>query len=228
MKKTAFLSEILTMNDDFVAEQNRMWSSRYEGVGQSFLFGTEPNHFLAKQKERFIPGERVLSVADGEGRNSVWLATRGLQVSAVEISAVAVEKARQLAKTRGVTVDFCCGDMLADEWRTPQTPALFDWVVGIFIQFAPPVLRQRQFEQIRTLLKPGGRILLQGYTPKQLEYKTGGPSVVENLYTEEFLRQAWGDYTIEYLKAYEDTLSEGSGHHGRSALIGMIARKPDQ
>ncbi len=216
------------MNDDFVAEQNRMWSSRYEGVGQNFLFGTEPNHFLAKQKERFIPGQSVLSVADGEGRNSVWLATLGLQVSAVEISAVAVEKARQLAKTRGVTVDFCCGDMLADEWRTPQTPTLFDWVVGIFIQFAPPALRQRQFEQIRTLLKPGGRILLQGYTPKQLEYKTGGPSVVENLYTEELLRQAWGDYTIEYLKTYEDTLSEGSGHHGRSALIGMIARKPDR
>ncbi|MBU6993796.1 SAM-dependent methyltransferase [Ferrovum myxofaciens] len=216
------------MNDDFVAEQNRMWSTRYEEVGQNFLFGTEPNHFLANQKERFIPGEKVLSVADGEGRNSVWLASQGLQVSAVEISAVAVEKARRLAKMRGVTVDFCCGDMLTEEWRTPQTPALFDWVVGIFIQFAPPVLRQRQFEQIRTLLKPGGQILLQGYTPKQLEYKTGGPSAVENLYTEEILRQAWKDYTIEYLETYEDTLSEGSGHHGPSALIGMIARKPEQ
>ncbi len=213
-------------DDDFVAEQNRMWSSRYESVGQSFLFGTEPNRFLVDQKAHFTPGESVLSVADGEGRNSVWLAAQGLQVSAVEISSVAVDKARQLAKTRGVTVDFCCGDMLANGWRTSRTPALFDWVVGIFIQFAPPALRQRQFEQIRTLLKPGGRILLQGYTPKQLEYKTGGPSVVENLYTEEFLRQAWMDYTIEYLETYEDTLSEGSGHHGRSALVGMIARKP--
>ena len=126
------------MHEDFVAEQNRMWSSRYEGVGQNFLFGTEPNRFLANQKDRFIPGERVLSVADGEGRNSVWLAVLGLQVSAVEISSVAVKKARQLAKMREVTVDFCCGDMLADEWRTPQTPARFDWVVGIFIHLLLP------------------------------------------------------------------------------------------
>ena len=79
---------------------------------------------------------------------------------------------------------------------------------------------------MKQLTRPGGYILLQGYTPKQLEYGTGGPSAIENLYTEDMLRSAFADWDIEELVEYEDTIAEGTGHVGRSALIGMVARKP--
>lgn len=130
------------------------------------------------------------------------------------------------AAARKVDVRFIQADMLAPGWPPIDMQAAFDWVVGIFIQFVGPEWRERQFEFMKQLTRPGGRILLQGYTPKQLEYRTGGPSAVENLYTEDILREAFADWKIEELVEYEDTIAEGSGHVGHSALIGMVARKP--
>ena len=202
------------------------WSKRYRDVGEEYLFGTEPNRFLAHRVGLFESGRTALSVADGEGRNSVWLAEQGLEVTAVEISAVAVEKARRLAAGRGVQVRFVLADMLAADWPPAELAAAFDWVVGIFIQFVGPDERQRQFAAMKRLTRPGGRILLHGYTPKQLEYRTGGPSAVENLYTRELLTAAFGDWRIEELVEYEEDISEGIGHAGRSAVIGLVARKP--
>lgn len=203
------------------------WSKRYRDAGDDYLFGTQPNHFLARRQSVLENGRTALSVADGEGRNSVWLAEQGLEVTAIELSSVAIEKARRLAAGRQVKVDFVQADMLAPGWPPAELHGQFDWVVGIFIQFVGPEWRDRQFDAMKTLTAPGGRILLQGYTPKQLEYKTGGPSAVENLYTPEILREAFADWTIEELVEYEDELTEGSGHSGRSAVIGMVARKPD-
>mgnify|MGYP003481547055 FL=1 len=101
----------------------------------------------------------------------------------------------------------------------------FDWVIGIFIQFAGPEERTRQFAAMKQLAARGGRILLQGYTPKQIEYATGGPGILENLYTPELLRGAFAGWEIEELGDYEEDVAEGRGHAGRSALIGMVARK---
>lgn len=165
-------------------------------------------------------------MADGEGRNSVWLAEQGLEVTAVEISAVAMEKARRLAAGRGVMINFLQADMLAPDWPPPPMHGMFDWVIGVFIQFTGPTERERQFAAMKRLTARGGRILLQGYTPKQLGHGTGGPGVLENLYTAEILRAAFGDWEIEELVDYEDEIAEGHGHKGRSALIGMVARKP--
>lgn len=203
------------------------WSKRYRDAGDDYLFGTKPNHFLARRQNLLENGRTALSVADGEGRNSVWLAEQGLEVTAIELSSVAIEKARRLAAGRRVQVDFVQADMLAPGWPPAALHDRFDWVVGIFIQFVGPEWRERQFEAMKALTAPGGRILLQGYTPKQLEYKTGGPSAVENLYTPDILREAFADWTMEELVEYEDELSEGSGHSGRSAVIGMVARKPE-
>ena len=116
--------------------------------------------------------------------------------------------------------------MLATSFPPTDLQGAFDWVIGIFIQFVGPEWRERQFDVMQQLTRPGGCILLQGYTPKQLEYRTGGPSAVENLYTEDILRAAFADWEIEELVEYEDDIDEGTGHVGRSALIGMIARKP--
>ena len=88
------------------------------------------------------------------------------------------------------------------------------------------VMARRQFAAMKRATRPGGRILLQGYTPKQLDYRTGGPSAVENLYTAPLLRDAFADWTVEELVDYEDDIVEGTGHRGRSALIGLVAKKP--
>jgi len=200
-----------------------VWSARYRDAGDEYVFGTEPNHFLARHGELLSRGTSVLSVADGEGRNSVWLAEQGLQVTATEISPVALEKARRLAAGRRVEVDFVLADAI--EWDYPE--AAFDFVVGIFIQFAAPAERAEIFAGMQRALKPGGYLLLQGYTPKQLEYRTGGPSAVEQLYTEAMLREAFAGLEIVELREYEEVMQEGPGHRGPSALIGLLARKSD-
>lgn len=204
------------------ADAQDFWSDRYRAAGEAYLFGTAPNRYLAAQAALLAPGMRALSVADGEGRNAVWLAEQGLDVTATELSPVAIEKAEALAASRGVKVDFALADAL--NWIYPDET--FDLVVAVFIQFAAPDERAALFERLQRTLRPGGRIVLQGYTPKQLEYRTGGPSAVENLYTVALLREAFAGLEIEGLDEYEDELDEGSAHCGRSALIGMVARKP--
>lgn len=196
-----------------------MWDERYAQEG--YLFGTEPNAFLVSQRHLLKPGMSCLAVADGEGRNGVWLAQQGLQVLSVEASAVALEKAKRLALQRGVDVRFEQADLARWKWGENR----FDAVAAIFIQFAPPALRDHMFVGIRRCLKPGGLLILQGYTPRQLEYGTGGPSQAENLYTETLLRDAFGDMEISHLREHDDQVSEGAGHRGMSALIDMVARK---
>lgn len=207
-------------------DQEARWNTRYRDAGDDYLFGTEPNRFLAHRADLLRDGRNALAVADGEGRNSVWLAEQGLDVTAIEISAIALEKARRLAAGRQVAIRFLQADMLAPGWPPAEMHADFDWVIGIFIQFAGAAERVRQFAAMKALTRRGGRILLQGYTPRQLEYRTGGPGVLENLYTGEILRAAFADWIIEELVEYEDEIAEGPGHKGRSALIGMVARKP--
>jgi len=206
--------------------QEAFWSTRYQNAGDEYLFGTEPNHFLARRADLFAQGHNALLVADGEGRNSVWMAEQGLEVTAVEFSSVAVAKAKKLAAGRNCSVEFVVADMLADHWPPTTFIDRFDWVVGIFIQFANPEQRLRQFAALKRATRPGGAVILQGYTPKQLDYKTGGPSAAENLYTASLLREAFSDWQIEELVDYEDEINEGLGHKGRSALIGLVARKP--
>jgi len=196
------------------------WNQRFSGAG--FLFGTAPNAWLRAQAHVWQPGQRVLCVADGEGRNSVWLAQQGLRVDAFDISPVAVDKARRLARDQGVTVDCSVCDVDGFDWGQ----ARYDGVAAIFIQFAGPALRVRLFQRITACLKPGGWLVLQGYTPRQLDHRTGGPPHLSHLYTVPMLREAFASLQIEMLTDYEADLAEGSGHFGRSALVGLVARKP--
>ena len=195
------------------------WNTRY--AGDDFLFGTEPNQWLRDHVAVLPPGGRVLCVADGEGRNSVFLARHGFMTDAFDISSVAVAKARRFAAASGVTVTYQLADCDSFSWQ----PGAYDGVVAIFVQFADPALRSRMFARIIESLKPGGILVLQGYTPKQLEYKTGGPSNVEHLYTETMVRDAFAQLSILELRAYENDITEGAGHRGRSALIGMVGRR---
>jgi 2-polyprenyl-3-methyl-5-hydroxy-6-metoxy-1,4-benzoquinol methylase len=201
-------------------EELQRWNRRFGAT--EYIFGTAPNAFLASKKFLLKPGERALCVADGEGRNSVWLAEQGLEVTAFDISPVGVEKARRLALERGVQVDYRVASVY--DWAWPE--AAFDLVAAIFVQFADPAMRSFMFERMVRALAPGGALLLEGYTPKQLGYRTGGPSRVENLYTEPMLRQVFSALEILELQQYEAVMAEGSQHAGPSALIDLVARKP--
>ncbi|MDD5056225.1 MAG: class I SAM-dependent methyltransferase [Sideroxydans sp.] len=196
-----------------------VWDERY--AGEDYHFGTEPNAFLLSQQTRLTPGMSCLAVADGEGRNGVWLAQHGLDVLSVDSSPVALEKAQRLAEHKGMTLQFELADLMQWEWGKDR----FDVVAAIFIQFAPPGMREQMFANIKRCLKPGGLLLLQGYTPRQLEYKTGGPSQAENLYTEAMLRELFADMEILHLCEHDDVIREGAGHSGMSALIDLVARK---
>lgn len=196
------------------------WDERYQG--EAYLFGEAPNAFLARQVHRLAPGQTALAVADGEGRNGVWLAQQGLAVLSVDGSSVAQAKAARLAEARGVSLELQQVD-LAD-WDWPQ--GRFDLVAAIFIQFAGPELRTQIFENMKRALKPGGLILLEGYRPEQIAYGTGGPRTPENLYTEAMLQEAFSDFEILELAAYDAAIEEGAGHSGPSALIDLVARKP--
>lgn len=199
-----------------------MWSKRYRDVGDGFLFGSEANRYLRQHVGALPAKGRVLCVADGEGRNSVWLAQQGFSVTATEISPVAVDKARTHARRAGVEVDYRLQDIL--DWDAPTDA--FDAVVAVFIQFAAQSEQPKLFAQLKAALRPGGVLILLGYTPKQLEYKTGGPPCAEQLYDEALLLEHFDDCEVLRLDVYEDELAEGTGHCGRSALIGLIARRP--
>lgn len=196
------------------------WDARY--ATDEYIFGTAPNVFLASQAARVRPGMRALAIADGEGRNGVWLAEQGAAVHAIDVSPLALDKARRLAAERGVALETEQVDVL--DWDWP--PAAYDLVAAIFIQFAPPPERDRVIAGIRRTLKPGGVLILQGYTPKQVEFGSGGPPNPVNMYTAELLRAWFGDWDIVHLAEHESVISEGSHHHGMSALIDLVARKP--
>ena len=150
-----------------------------------------------------------------------WLAQQGLEVLSIDSSSVAQAKARRLAKERGVALQLELADLAA--WPFPE--GRFDVIAAIFIQFAPPPLRERLFEGIKRALKPGGLVLLEGYRPEQLAYGTGGPPTAENLYTEAMLRGAFRDLEIVELVAYDAVIREGAAHRGMSALIDLVALK---
>lgn len=207
------------------------WDKRYREAN-GFLFGTEPNGWLASQA-RWLDlraasclalgrKPRVLAVADGEGRNGVWLARRGWQVVSFDFSAVAVEKARAFAAREAVEVDTQRADLDAWAWE----PAQWDAVVAIFFQFAAPALRDRVLPAMLESLKPGGLLIIEGYGPRQMEYRTGGPGVLENLYTSQLLQEHFRGLDVLAWRDADADVNEGSGHHGKSHLISAVVRKP--
>jgi SAM-dependent methyltransferase len=201
------------------ASEYERWEARY-GV-PDYAFGKEPNYFLASCKALLPRSGKALAVADGEGRNGVWLAEQGLDVLSVDFSPSAQRKGEALAKERGVDVAFVRADV--HSWAYPE--AVFDLVVEIFTQFSTPAERKKKWAGMRRALKPGGLLIIQGYTPKQLQYGTGGPKQVENLYTRALLEDAFGDLRDLTIVEEEREIHEGTSHGGMSAVINLTARK---
>ncbi len=164
------------------AEYQR-WEKRY--APDDYVFGEGPNAFLASQKPLLPSSGTALAVCDGESRNGVWLAEQGLDVTAFDFSPRAVEKAKALAARRGVSLKVSVEDVYAYPWPDQA----YDVIAVIFIQFMGPEDRSKVFAGIRRALKPGGLLLLQGYTPEQIQYGTGGPKEPANMYTRALLER---------------------------------------
>jgi SAM-dependent methyltransferase len=195
------------------------WEDRF--AAPEYIFGTEPNVFLAAQKELLPTRGRALAVADGEGRNGVWLAEQGLDVLSIDFSPAAQAKARALAQMRGVTIATELVGLAQFAWPD----AAFNVVIDIFTQFFGPAERAVKFAGIRKALKPGGLLLLQGYRPEQLAYGTGGPKEVENMYTRALLEREFAGFKRIRIEEYDVEMHEGSAHGGMSAVINLVGSK---
>ncbi len=195
------------------------WQGRFSVP--EYLFGTEPNVFLAAQKDLLPKRGRALAVSDGEGRNGVWLAEQGLDVLSTDFSPLAQAKARALAQARGVAITTELVDLARFDW--PE--AAFDVVIDIFTQFFGPDGRAAKFAGIRKALKPGGLLLQQGYRPEQIAYATGGPKQVENMYTRALLEREFASFSRLQIDEYDVEMHEGSAHGGMSAVIDLVGWK---
>lgn len=196
------------------------WEGRYSAP--EYIFGKEPNYFLASCKDLLPKNGKVLAVADGEGRNGVWLAEQGLDVVSIDFAPAGQEKARKLAAEHNVSMQIIEADV--HTWDYPANE--FDVVVEIFTQFSSPADRAKKWAGMDKTLKPGGLLIIQGYTPKQLEYGTGGPGKLENLYTRAMIEDAFPGYKDVSIVEEELEMHEGSSHGGMSAVINYTGRKP--
>lgn len=199
------------------ANAQATWNERYAAAAGP-LFGAGPNTWLAERAGLIPPGGPVLCVADGDGRNSVWLAQRGHRVAGFDVADVAVAQAHARAAAAGVAVEFAVAGVEDYAWPVGSCSA----VVAVFVQFAPPPLRAWMFQRMADALAPGGVLLLLGYSPKQLQYRTGGPPREDHLYTPALLREAFASLRIDELSEFEADLAEGRQHLGRSALVGLV------
>ncbi|MHB8742903.1 MAG: SAM-dependent methyltransferase [Sulfuricaulis sp.] len=191
------------------------WDQRFSGA--DYTYGTEPNAFLVSQKQYCQRGMQAIAVADGEGRNGVWLAQQGLDVLSVDGSKVGLHKAQELARRRGVSIRTEWAELTT--WKWPEQK--FDLVAAIFIHF-PPEHRARLHKKMLGALKPGGILIMEAFTPAQLQYKTGGPGARELLYTAEMLRQDFIEAKILQQQEVLTELAEGVGHRGQAAVVRLV------
>lgn len=187
----------------------------------SFAYGEEPNDFLRDMTHAFAPNSRVLLLAEGQGRNAVWLARHGHAAVAVDQSEVGLERARELAAKHGVTIETVAADLSV--WDAPE--GSFDAVVGIFAHL-PPEGRARMHAMAVRALRSGGIAVVELYSPRQLQHKTGGPPVIEFLVEPERLREEFKGLLVERCEEVEREVIEGSYHTGRAATVQLFGRKP--
>jgi len=195
-----------------------MWDERYAGEG--FFYGTEPNDFLREHAAEIPAGGRVLCLAEGEGRNAVFLAGLGFSVVALDQSAVGLRKALSLAEARGTLITTRQANL--DGFRIEHSS--WDAIVSIWCHL-PTALRATVHGQVVDGLKPGGVFLLEAYRPEQLKFGTGGPKSVDMMPTLAQLRDELSGLEFVHAAELERDVHEGQGHSGHSAVVQVLARK---
>ncbi|WP_353047550.1 MULTISPECIES: class I SAM-dependent methyltransferase [unclassified Exiguobacterium] len=195
------------------------WNERYNT--DEYVYGTEPNQFLRDYiTTHQLEGRRVLAIAEGEGRNAVWLATLGFDVEMWDASKVGLEKAERLATSRNVSLQTKQIDLNEADWSQDA----YDVVICIFGHF-PQHVREKVFAGIQRTLRPGGVFLTEVYSTNQLAYGTGGPQDVSFLYSEELFHQLEDDFVPLILHEVVVWREEGSLHHGDSSVIQYVGQK---
>jgi SAM-dependent methyltransferase len=196
------------------------WDARYSAA--DYLYGTEPSDFLAERCSALPAGGEILCLADGEGRNGVFLATQGMRVTGVDSSAVGLAKAQRLAAERGVPFVTIVADLSV--WELGE--ARWDGVVSIWAHLPAPI-RAALHPRLARALRPGGVLLLEHYHPRQLGYGTGGPADPTMMLTLAELDAAFAGWVRVHAFEGERVVIEGSGHGGKSYVTQAILRKPD-
>jgi SAM-dependent methyltransferase len=194
------------------------WDARYGEPG--YAYGTEPNHFLAEVAVR-IPAGPVLCLAEGEGRNAVYLAGLGHAVTAVDRSEVGLRKATALAKERAVRITPVVDDL----GTFVIEPGAWSGIVSVFAHL-PSQVRAPLHRAVVAGLRPGGLLVLESYTPRQLAFGTGGPRDADRLLTLEGLRTELAGLDFEIGREIERDVTEGKYHGGRAAVVQVMARRP--
>lgn len=194
------------------------WDERFGGG--DFQFGEAPNRYLEELRPWFAPGMRALALGDGEGRNGVWLAQQGLQVTALDWSPVGMAKAAQLAARRGVALTTLVADAAA--WDYPEAGS--DLVAWIYLHL-PPADRAAAAAGVVRALKPGGLLALECFTPAQQGRRSGGPKDVALLWSRAIVEELFGG--LEVLELLEGTvlLDEGPRHQGPAEVVRALLRK---
>jgi len=195
-----------------------MWEERY--AGPDYVYGTDPNSFLLAVVEQLAPC-KVLCIAEGEGRNAVYLASLGHQVTSVELTESGVAKTLALAKERGQVVDARQGDLATCDFGQNQ----WDLVVSIFAH-TPRAVRIAVHERVVRALKPGGKFVLEAYTPDQIARDTGGPKDFDLTMDLERLREELAPLVFDHAVELVRPVVEGPLHSGEGAVVQIIARKP--
>ena len=199
------------------ALDSTFWNSRYGGA--DYFYGTAPNDFLTSVATE-IPAGPVLCLAEGEGRNAVYLAARGHAVTAVDQSEAGLAKARGLAQSRNVPLDT----VVADLTDFPIEPKAWSGIVAIFMHL-PPALRRSVLARAVASLRPGGVFIMEAYRPAQLGYGTGGPKDAALLPTLDGLRSELGDLEWIIGREVERDVREGGGHTGLAAVVQVLVRQ---
>lgn len=191
-----------------------MWDEEYKT--DEYMYGKQPNDFL-KENHSLIPKGKVLMLAEGEGRNAVFLATLGYQVTAVDISSIGLEKAKKLAAENNVEVETICEDLQTFDLGNEQ----WEGIVSIACHL-PPELRKDLYKRVELALKPSGVFFMEGYTPEQLNYKSGGPPLAEMMTSKEMLIEELPNITFSHLQELEREVIEGVNHFGLAAVVQAI------
>lgn len=194
------------------------WDQRF--AAKEFVYGSQANDFLRQHAAGLAAGQ-ALCLAEGEGRNAVFLAELGHQVCAQDISPVGLRKAKALALQKGVSITTLCCDLAALDLK----PNSLDLIAAIWMHVEPE-LRARVFEQAVEALRPGGHLLIEAYRPQQLNFSSGGPARKELLIEAGQLQQELAALEPLILQEIERTITEGSAHQGQSAVVQFFGRKP--
>jgi len=192
-----------------------MWDNVYNT--EQYMYGKQANEFLKSNYEQ-LPKGNILMLAEGEGRNAVFLAKLGYQVTAVDISEVGLEKARKLATQNGVEIETICTDLAHFDLGFQQ----WDGIVSIFCHL-PAALRQSLYHRVERALKPKGVLLIEGYTPEQLNYNSGGPPVAEMMISKSILTAELPHLHFSLLQELQREVIEGINHSGLGAVVQGIA-----